>query len=111
MESPANLPGPDDCDRLEEVPASSSIIASEVSDLEQELRVVRRKARWHFVWIVLGISPAAIIPALGLIREGSRGLLALLAVLVTISQGYAGAKASKKAGELEATLKELKAGE
>jgi len=91
-------------------PGSPEIIASEVKDLEQELAVARRKANWHFVWTVLGVSPAAMIPALGLIREGSMGLLVLLAVLVTISQGYLGAKASRKAGDLEATLERLREG-
>ena len=94
---------------IDEVRSGSSLlIASEIENLERELRVVRRKANWHFLWTVLGVSPAAIIPALGLMREGSVGLLVLLAVLVTISQGYLGAKASRKAGHLEAALKTLK---
>lgn len=79
--------------------------------MEKELRGVRRKANWHFVWTLIGISPAAVIPALGLIQEGSRGLLVLLGVLVTISQGYLGAKASRRAGDLEARLQELKEGQ
>jgi len=85
-------------------PGSKVLIESEVEDLEQELRAVQRKVRRHFVWTFLGLSPAALIPAIGLFREGSFGLLILLVVLVTISQGYLGGKAARKASRLKKAL-------
>jgi hypothetical protein len=111
MERPANLSGSEQSD-LTEVPAASSAIrATEMKELEEELRGVRRKANWHFVWTLLGVSPGAIIPALGLMGEGSRGMLILLGVAVTISQGYMGAKASTRAKELETAIERLKEGD
>jgi len=107
MKPPAHLPESERTNLSEVSPGSTAIIAAEVSDLEREIKVARRKATWHRIWVVLGLSPAAMIPAIGLMREGSTELLFLLAVLVTISQAYLGAKAAKKAGELEARLKEL----
>ena len=111
MERPANLSGSEQSDLTEVPPASSAIRATEMKELEEELRGVRRKANWHFVWTLLGVSPGAIIPALGLMGEGSRGMLILLGVAVTISQGYMGAKASTRAKELETALERLKEGE
>ena len=94
---------------LDEVPTASSMLhKAEVEDLERELRIVQGKAKRHLLWTLLGLSPSAIIPALGLMREGSFGLLVLLALLVMASQGYLGAKASKKAEGLEKALEILR---
>ena len=95
-------------DLVEVHAGSSTLIESEVRDLERELRVLRRKANWHFVWTVLGLSPAALIPALGLLREGSFGLLFLLGVLVMVSQGYLGGKAARRAERVEKALENLR---
>ena len=108
MKPSATTPDPETTD-LDEVPVGSSILLqSEIEDLERELRAVRRKERWHFVWALIGISPAALIPAIGLFREGSFGLVVLLALLVTISQLYLGVKASGKAARLKKALEGLR---
>ena len=94
---------------LSKVPAEASyIIQAEVEDLERELRAVRKKERWHFVWALTGLSPAALIPAIGLFREGSFGLVVLLALLVTVSQFFLGVKATGKAARLKKALEELR---
>ncbi len=91
------------------MPAESSfLIQADVEDLERELRAVRKKERWHFVWALTGISPAALIPAIGLFREGSFGFVVLLALLVTISQFYLGVKATGKAARLKKALESLR---
>ncbi len=108
MKPSATPPDPETTD-LDEVSVGSSILLqSEIEDLERELRAVRRKERWHFVWAFVGISPAALIPAIGLFREGSFGLVVLLALLVTISQLYLGVKAIGKAARLKKALASLR---
>lgn len=93
---------------LAEGPTGASIlIGSEVEDLEQELRAVQRKQRRHFVWALTGISPAALIPMIGLFRSGSFGPLILLALLVSVSQIFQVGKAARKANRLKRALKNL----
>jgi aminoglycoside 6'-N-acetyltransferase len=79
----------------------------EREELEQQVHLARRKERRHLLWMVLGISPAAVIPALGLLREGSMGLLLLLVVLVTVSQIVSWTRASREAGRLERRLERM----
>ena len=86
----------------------STLVQSEVEDLKRELRVVQRKERWHFVWAMTGISPAALIPMIGLFHEGSFGVLLLLAILVTISQFYLGGKAATRAHRLKQAIHRLR---
>ncbi len=108
MKPSATPPAPEPT-HLKEIPrGQSAIVQAEVDDLERELRAVKRKERWHFVWALTGISPAALIPAIGLFREGSFGLVVLLALLVTISQLYLGVKASGKAARLKKALEGLR---
>jgi hypothetical protein len=94
---------------LDKVPdASSILLQSEIEDLERELRVVRKKERWHFAWALFGTSPAALIPAIGLSWEGSYGLVVLLSLMVTISQLLLGVRATGKATRLEKALESLR---
>lgn len=81
--------------------------AVEREDLEARLGVVRRKERRHLLWTVLGVSPGAVIPALGLLREGNTALLLLLSGLVVVSQGYSWARAAREAERLEKQLQSL----
>lgn len=73
-------------------------------DAERELGALHRKASRHLMWVLLGVSPAAIIPALGLAAEGSEILLLVLMVLVTLTQGLAYARTRSRARELEEEL-------
>jgi hypothetical protein len=89
-------------------PGSSVVARLELEDMERRLQAVRRKERRHLLWMVLGVSPAAILPALGLLREGNLGLLVLLGVLVTFSQWYSWTKASNEAERLEKAILRLR---
>jgi hypothetical protein len=94
---------------LEEIPrGQSAIIQAEVKDLERELRAVRKKERWHFVWALTGVSPAALIPAMGLFLHGNYGLVVPFLLLVAISQFYLGVKAAGKAARPKRALEELR---
>jgi len=83
----------------------------EREDLERRIRVLRRRGKDHLLWTLLGISPAAIIPAFGLLLEGSTGLLALLGLLVTVTQGHAWVRVSREVEGLQERLDHLRAGD
>ena len=105
LATPTN-PEPTD---LNEIPrGQSAIIQAEMEDLERELRAVRKKERWHFVWTLTGVSPAALIPAMGLFLHGNYGLVVPFLLLVAISQFYLGAKAAGKAARLKRALEDLR---
>ena len=86
---------------------TSAVIEAQIDELEQDLRATRRKRRRHYTWLILGISPGAVLPALGLLAEGSDTLLGSFLVLVAFSQIYLGAKASSKMDDLEAKIRDL----
>ncbi|NNM05305.1 MAG: hypothetical protein HKO65_09395 [Gemmatimonadetes bacterium] len=92
---------------LEKNQAASTIIQAEIDDVSRSLELVRKKKGRHALWALLGISPAAVIPAIGLMMEGSETLLVVLVLLVTITQGYGWAKNRVKEKEFEETLRRL----
>ena len=77
------------------------------TDLERQLEALRKKGRRHLTWALLGISPAAIIPASGLLAEGSTGLFFLLSGLVVVTQGFAWARSNREAAGVEKELSTL----
>ena len=88
----------------------SAIDMAKREDLEQKLLAVRKKKNRHLLWAVLGISPAAIIPAIGLLVEGQGVLLMVLLVLVFLGQVYGWTKTSFEARKLDKELLELSGG-
>ena len=83
------------------------MVQGEIEDVMEDLRAMRKKKRRHAVWAFLGFSPAAVLPAAGLLLEGSMGLVILLSGLVTVTQGYGWAKSLKREEELEESLRRL----
>ena len=90
---------------------SAALLRAKVDDLEEELRVVRKKVRRHFTWALVGISPAAILPVIGLFLEGSFGLVVILVIVVTFTQLFQGVMAGTKAARLKEALERLRRGE
>jgi len=95
------------------VEGSAATLALEIRDRDLELRIraARRRERRSAVWAFLGISPAAIIPGLGLFLEHNFGLLILLGFLVTLTQLIRMGRAGGEARALESELGDLRAGE
>ncbi len=87
-----------------------ALALAERDDLEMKLQAVRKKRGRHVLWLALGVSPAAAIPALGLLAEGETVLLAVLLLLVFITQVYGWVGTSREARELEIRLLELQDG-
>jgi len=57
---------------------------AEIREMERTLESRRREAHRHFLLAFLGLSPAAFLPMIGLLRPGSEQLLVGLGVAVTI---------------------------
>ncbi len=86
-------------------------LASEIQreDLERQIQALERKRQRHALWAVLGVSPAALLPALGLLAEGSIGLLILLSFLVTGTQAFSWVRTSRKSARLKERMSRLEA--
>lgn len=111
MEPPSELTDPGPKLPEERSPEASLLSRLDREELESRLRVTLRKEKRHLLWMVLGISPAAVIPAIGLLREGSLGLLVILGVLVSMTQWVSWTKASREAESIEKRLNRLPKGE
>lgn len=86
---------------------TAAVELAEREDLERRLRAAGKKRARHNLWLVLGISPAAAIPAMGLLAEGEIVLLVVLLVLVFVAQLYGLVKASREVRRLEQELEAL----
>ena len=102
-----------DEDRLPEwVPEETSLppaLRADLVDLELELKRARKSEVRHFVWAMFGVSPAAIIPLLGLAREGRVARVALLCVMVVFWEGWRWIQAGREVKRLESAMERLRA--
>jgi hypothetical protein len=87
--------------------SEAALVEAREQELLDDLVAVQKKKRRHALWALLGLSPAAVIPAVGLFMEGSVGLFVLLCVLVTATQFIGWIKSMKREEELEEALRRL----
>ncbi|MGD2122673.1 MAG: hypothetical protein PVJ76_13055 [Gemmatimonadota bacterium] len=85
-----------------------AVIQAQVEDLERELRAVKKKERWHFAWALTGVSPVALIFAVGLFLHGNYGLVIPVVLLVAFWQFFLGVKAAGEAARLKRALEDLR---
>jgi hypothetical protein len=85
------------------------VLRADAEDLTQRLRLARRKETRHGIYALLGFTPAALIPFVGLFLEGNLGLVAVLFVLVVFVEGWKWIRAGKEVKQLEALLQALEA--
>ena len=105
---PGPDPGRDPSPEPGGLPAPAEL-GGQISEMEREevakeIASLRRKGRRHLLWAFLGVSPGALIPALGLMREGSTGLLMLLGVFVVLTQLFSWGKTERKVEKLKEQL-------
>jgi phosphoribosyl-dephospho-CoA transferase len=81
-----------------------ALTAADAEDLRRRLTAANRRKTWHGVCLAMGMSPAAVIPFIGLALEGSVGLARLLAVAVAAVEGYQWARARRDVTRLHALL-------
>ena len=85
----------------------SLIMRSDVTDIQEALKVARRKVDRHTLYLLLGVTPAALIPLFGLVLQGNGGLIALLCVLIGVREIGRLIKASREVSRLEFLLMEM----
>lgn len=80
---------------------------SEAEDLTEALEAAQKAEFKYFVRCVLGVSPAALIPLVGLAAQGEIALIALLTFLVVFTEGWKAVKSSREVKRLERALAKL----
>jgi hypothetical protein len=95
-----------DPSRVVEEPLPPALRA-ERADLVEELRAARKAEMRHLVWCMIGLTPAAVIPFVGLAIEGNVALMALLCVLVVFVEGWRWIRSGRSVRALEAQLARL----
>ena len=90
-----------------ELSGAELLLEVERDELARRIAKLRRKGGRHVLWALLGLSPGAFIPALGLMREGSFELLLVLVVLVLVTQVFLYARTTNEAARLEKELERL----
>lgn len=83
------------------------VARSDLDDLTRALDRARKDEFRYFLRSVLGLSPAAVIPFIGLAREGRIALVGLLMVLVFVTEGWKGIKMGREVKRLEGALARL----
>lgn len=97
---------------IEEAPAAlprdlSPALRADHDDLTRQLEAARKDEQRHMLRSVLGMSPGALIPFIGLAMEGEVALVALLCVLVVFVEGWRWIRAGQRARRIEVALREL----
>lgn len=83
------------------------VLRAEAADIEERLRRARKAEMRHVVFMFLGITPAAVVPLVGLALEGNVALMALLCVLVVFVEGWRWIRAGREVQRLEDALARL----
>ena len=83
------------------------VLRADAEDVTEALRLARRAETRHGLFALLGVSPAAILPMLGLLRGGSEALVIPLCLLVMLTEGWKWIAAGREARRLEALLLEF----
>lgn len=88
---------------------SLDLIDTDLADARDALDGAEKRASRHLVWAALGLSPAALIPFLGFLAEGSFNLIGPLIVLVFLVEGGRYLLARRDAKRLHAVWQEIAA--
>ncbi|MGD8318919.1 MAG: DUF2007 domain-containing protein [Gemmatimonadota bacterium] len=83
------------------------VLQADLDDVNRQLRRARRKEMGHFVRSMLGITPAALIPIVGLALRGEVALVALVCVSVVFVEGWRWIQAGREVRRLEDMLTKL----
>lgn len=85
----------------------SPLQRAERRDLEERLKAARKAEVRHFIRCMLGVTPTAVIPIVGLALEGNVALLALLCVLIVLVEGWRWIAAGRQAQQIQLALVRL----
>jgi len=82
----------------------SPLQQAEKRDLEERLQAARKAEVRHFIRCMLGVTPTAVIPIVGLALEENVALLALLCVLIVFVEGWRWIAAGRLVKRLQSEL-------
>jgi hypothetical protein len=82
------------------------VLRADAQDVTDELAMARKAATRHALFALLGVTPAALLPMIGLLLQGSAPLVVTLCVLVALSEMRKWFRASKDVNRLEMLLLE-----
>lgn len=82
-------------------------LRAEAADVEERLGKLRKEQSRHLLWMALGVTPAAVIPLVGLALEDNVTLMALLCVLVVLVEGFRWMRTSVDVRRLERRRSEI----
>ncbi len=85
----------------------SHLQESDRRDLTERLEAARKAEVRHFIRCMLGVTPTAVIPIVGLALEGNVALLALLCVLVVLVEGWKWIRSGRLVKRLQGELAKL----
>lgn len=80
---------------------------SDLGDINQALEKAQKDEFKHWVLCLFGVSPAAVIPALGLMAGGEMALLAILSVLVFLSEAWKAVRSGREVKRWHGALVQL----
>ena len=83
------------------------VLRADAQDVTEALRLARRAETRHGMFALLGVSPAALLPVLGLLFEGSGALVVSLCILVVLTEGWKWMSSGREVKRLEALLREF----
>lgn len=86
-----------------------SLVRADLADAKERLEVAERRAARHLAWALLGLSPAAVVPFLGLLVEGNLTLLAVLLVTVPFVEAGRYRRAKREVDRMQLLVKRLRA--
>jgi hypothetical protein len=89
----------------------SPVQQADRQDITERLEAARKAEVRHFIRCMLGVTPTAVIPIVGLALEGNVALLALLCVLVVLVEGWRWIAAGRDVRRLEDALALLEGGQ
>lgn len=84
-----------------------ALAEADLADARARLEGAERKAKRHLTWSVLGLSPAALVPFVAFLAEGSVALLAALLVMVPLVELVRWRRAKRHARRLRALVDRL----
>lgn len=77
---------------------------ADARDLRERLKKAERRKSRHGLWLMLGMSPSALIPFIGLTMEGSKELAVVLAALVVVVEAVQWLRAQREVTDLRTAL-------
>ncbi len=85
------------------------MLESELADVERRLEKADRAYRRHVTWVVLGMSPSLLLPALFALTEWGGGAVVAVVLIVCVLESARALRSKREVGRLERQAMALRA--